>query len=80
VAHIALIFPNCHVLGVVPKRLALPGCMEMSTPSYGHGSYIIHVPFLDRYWRLPPTLLALRKFTLKNLLGQLVRLHAGQVT
>jgi hypothetical protein len=72
--------PNCHVLGVVPKRLDVPSCMEMSTLHCGRGSYIIPIPLLDRCWRPPLTPLGLRKFALKNLLGQPVRLHASQVT
>jgi len=59
-------FPSCHVLGIVPKHLALPNCMEMSTPHCGHGSYIILVPLQDKCWKPPPTLLALTKFALKK--------------
>ncbi len=60
-------FPNCHVLGIVPKCVDLFGCMEVSTPHCGCGSYIIPTPLLDRCWRPPPTPLALKKFALKNL-------------
>ncbi len=72
-------FPNYPVLGTTPKHLALPSYMEVSTPHCGYGSYIIHVPLLYRCWRPPQTLLALRKFALKNLLGQLAMFHASHL-
>ncbi len=60
--------------------MALLGYMEVSTLRCGRGSYIIPIPLLDRCWKPPPTLLALKKFALKNLLGQPAGLHANQVT